>query len=389
MTLAKEIGRGDDFILFRELAPPRIPEVTVRRVVGYLVLMMLCASTVMGQSLSKIADLDVQFRKPLEESFKRFLDLPILEGRDAGDLAWDCLATAELARLGETKAIDKLHRLATQLAAKALPRPTGQLVWGPNSSANSKAECSAGGFKAFGHCNPASTGYSVQSGLAVACLAEAGELLKDERITGDARNGLKYWDAHMMGEVPGCEGCIYYRYDDASVDRGRYVRNVNLIMGYGAAVLATQGHAADAKRLAKGVVKADIWERAGGNRGYLGRLDPEWRSSTNEAQRIEYHSAFVALFSARIGEAINSADAIRHGVDVWRDWAKCANERCYTNTCAASGADATRCVESSTFVHCAFRRLDTTAADMCREVLIRSRGRTLGGAMTFSILSAQ
>ena len=305
----------------------------------------------------------------LNGSYDRLLKAPIAADRAASALAWDCLATAFLIQAGKS-GVTRLELIVNRLRAKGWMRGN-RLVWGPEPD---DKEC-GNGSKAFGHCNDPYTGYSFQSGMAIACLAEAAKILSDDGLRQEARRSLRYWDEFRL-PAP-CDGCVYYLFDDAPADADRYVRNANLFMGYAAAALGERA-------LAEGAVKADIWERQGGNFGYFGRLDPQY-----DPERTEYHAAFVALFSLRIGRSLRFDRAIMHGLNVWRDWAKCANERCYTNTCAKNGADSGRCWTSATFVHCAFRQLDLIAAESCKNVLAQTKTKTLNSTMTFAFLSAE
>ena len=268
----------------------------------------------------------------LRKSFDRFMHGSPEPGRSANALAEDCLGVTELMRAGAPDGMARLRTLVDALLAKVLHRASGVLAWGPNSSPAMETECGKGGIKAFGHCNPGDTAYSVQSGLAIACLSEAADLLHDPSLVERARSALHYWDAHSA-KVAGCGNCIYYWYDDDRADVKRYVRNINVIMGFGAASLAARHGDAVARSLAEATYNADKWELQRGNHGYLGRLDPQWVARRSEATRIEYHAPFVALFAARIRADLSLRDLGRHGHAVWREWATCDNAACRADDC--------------------------------------------------------
>ncbi len=335
-------------------------------------------------TIAAIADLPADAQTVLQASIRGFLrNSASLASRDAGDLGWDCLAAGSLADAGVPNAAQKLQAIADHLVLTAIPSKSGFAGWGyQGKSANS---CPDGGLDAFGDgtCNSRSTAYSFQTGLGIACLAKAGAIFKHNDYLAMAQDILNYWNSFSIPRTP-CPDCIYYWYSDNQNDRGRFVRNVNVFMGFGAAMLGSASGQRGDGAIADKVMRADLSESKSGNRGYLGVADPQWIAKKAEAaQNIENHAAAMAVLIDQVGAVVGSAAYRSHGKSVWEEWATCDNKRCQVAACNVYGGDATRCQATLTAAHCAFRRVDSRADSQCREYLSRAKS-----VSTFGIWSA-
>lgn len=295
-----------------------------------------------------------------------------MENRDAGDLGWDCLAVAALLEAGDKQAATKLRATAQLLADTAVGSKDAIKGW--RYEGKSRDSCPNGGLDAFGDgtCNAPDTVYSFQTGLGIACLAKAGALLGNKGFLTMAGQALSYWQQYTLAAVP-CTGCAYYLYSDDPNDSGRYVRNVNVFMAYGAAVLGAAAGDPAATQLASRAMRSELDERRAGNEGYLGRLDPQWKSKQADAsQNIENHAAAMAVLSDQIGVLLASKEIRDHALGVWEKWATCDNKRCRAATCKFWGGDASKCQATLTAAHCAFRKKSLLAGSQCSEYLSRA-----------------
>lgn len=302
-----------------------------------------------------------------------FLRAPVPPDRSVQNLGWDCMAAAALLESGQEDARPRLRALAAAIVALAVRDPQTRQARGWAAPLNSP-QCAAGGFDAFGDgsCNRPDTVYGFQSGLAIACLAQSGRLADDAEALRIAGEAMASWRSLQLPAASLCERCTYFATSDHANDTGRYVRNMSLFVAFGAAALARSTKDSDLAELAQRAWRADAEERRLGNRGYLGSLDAQWRSRPSERDRIEDHSAAVAIVVEQLGRWLGSAQAQDHAKVVWQDWATCDNERCRTAGCGYWAGDAARCQGTFTAVHCAFRQGDPGAASQCLTYLDKS-----------------
>lgn len=323
---------------------------------------------------SALGDLGPEAQAKVKAGLRSFLSRKDASpDRDAGDLGWDCMAAAELAQRGDPRGQEKLKEVVQALSEQAI-RANDQVIGWPYRG-KSVDSCKDGGLDAFGDgtCNKKDTVYSFQTGLAIACMAKAGNLLHAPEYTTEARQALDYWQKFTLPKTA-CGDCTYYLYSDDPNDRGRYVRNVNVFMAFGAATLGENAHDATATKRAQQAMRSEVEETHFGNQGYLGHLDPEWiKKKADATQNIENHAAAVALMSDLIGSDSHSQEAREHGMTVWHEWATCNNKRCAapTTSCSTWGGDAARCQATLTATHCAFRNRDPLAKSQCGEYLRR------------------
>ena len=322
--------------------------------------------------IAAIADLPSAEQGKVDASIKSFLNNKTpTANRDAGQLSWDCFAAIALYENGVNQAKQKLLSIAQQLADDAVR--AGDNVIGWRYEAKSGDTCPDGGLDAFGDgtCNGKNTVYSFQTGLGMACLAKAGALLGQKDYIAKASQILSYWQKYTLPKP--CDDCVYYLYSDNPNDQGRYVRNVNVFMAYGAAMLGKVSGDQNATNLARQSMRADMDERLNGNEGYLGRLDPEWKANREKgAQNIENHAAAMAVVTDLMGSLDDTREFHEHGLALWDKWANCDNSRCRATSCSVWGGDASKCQATLTAAHCAFRKTNSLANSQCDEYLSRA-----------------
>ncbi|MDD5177487.1 MAG: hypothetical protein PHQ05_13805 [Sterolibacterium sp.] len=322
-----------------------------------------------------IADLPEDASKIIERSVEGLLRRKKVDtNRSANDLGWDCLAANALLEAGDLRAKDKVQSIAKQMTkivarSKSNDSPTG---WVADIQ---DKRCEHGEYDAFGDgtCNSRETTYAFQTGLGIACLAKSSIALHDRSLLVVAKSVITRWQGFMMQNIP-CRGCVYYATSDNVNDKDRYVRNMNVFMAFAAASIGVATGEDEFYDIANRAILSDIDERQSGNRGYLGKLDPEWIGNpVHEADRIENHSAAIAVLSTAIGRMLGSNKVIDHGLGVWRDWARCDNKACRNLSCSYWAGNAEQCQATHTAAHCAFRLQDPLAASQCRAYLLRTR----------------
>ncbi|TCO80311.1 hypothetical protein EV699_11589 [Plasticicumulans lactativorans] len=322
-----------------------------------------------GDLAHATADLSSATQAKVSAAVDGFMRAVMKPERSANDLGWDCLAAAALADLGIKEAGSRLADIADEMLRDAVRstrtgRPIG---W---SSASSDRSCVSGESIAGSKpaCEGPTTVYAFQSGLGIACMARAGELMQRSDLLAAGREVMLYWSKLRLERVP-CKECIYFATSDSVADANRYIRNMNIFVAFGAAQLGKATHDDTLIKIALDSVRSDIWERDNGNRGYLGKLDPQWTSHAGEAERIENHSASVALLLAEIARLSDVLEVKQQALSVWRDWATCDNKRCQTTGCKYWAGDPSRCQSSATSAHCAFRSRDSFAKFQCEKFL--------------------
>lgn len=322
-----------------------------------------------GDLAHATADLSSGAQSKVSAAVGGFMRAVMKPERSANGLGWDCLAAAALADLGIEEVGGRLADIADEMLRYAVrSTQTGRPIgW---SSAISDRPC-VGDESIAGNrpaCEGPATVYAFQSGLGIACMARAGELMQRSDLLAAGRDVMLYWNRLRLERVP-CKECIYFATSDSVVDADRYIRNMNIFVAFGSAQLGKATHDDALVKIALDSVSSDIWERDNGNRGYLGKLDPQWASRAGEAERIENHSASVALLLAEIARLSDKLEVKQQALSVWRDWATCDNKRCQTAGCKYWAGDPNQCQSSATSVHCTFRSRDSFAKFQCEKFL--------------------
>jgi hypothetical protein len=207
-----------------------------------------------------------------------------------------------------------------------------------------------------GTCNEANTEYMFETGLATMCLARAYLVTGERRFLQVAEQALESsWNLGVHPDA--CPECFYYWYSYHPNDRGRFVRNTNALMGASAAwVWKADGNPRYRKR-AEEIAAAEIREGAGGNYGYFGLDDPQYkRDYAKESQRMENHIPWITKSMLDIGRILGNSRTRGQGNGVQRAWQECRGSSwTCTASCEAYAADPKRCRESVTGSPCFFK----------------------------------
>ena len=330
---------------------------------------LLSAPSFAASLADTIADLSPPAQQKVTAAVRRFLRGKLAQGRSANDLGWDCQAAIALTELGVEGAKERLAGIAEALdAGRTRSARNGKTIGWPQSGAQKTCVPARPGAKVSAACEGPSTIYAFQSGLGIACLARAGSLLGRLEWTATAGEAMVYWNRHHIAKAP-CQGCVYFATSDSAADEDRYIRNMNIFLAFGASELGRATQDPRQFETARQAARADIWERDGGNRGYLGKLDPLWTSRAGESDRIENHSASMALLLKVIGATLADRAIARQAETVWRDWASCDNKRCLTAGCAYWAGNAQQCKATATAAHCGFRTEHRAAREQCETLI--------------------
>ena len=270
------------------------------------------------------------------------------EARSPNALAMDALLAAEGLRRGDQRFASLLRGATDLLQRSAVPVENG-LAWGRGTVQR-----------------PSPTVYSFQSGLAIAALARAAEVTKHGELLDAAEASARYWRFRAV-VPPDCPNCIYFPSGAGPGEVSRLVRNMNVLMGLGEAAIASASRSSF--DYSDRVVAAELAERRAENRGYLSRFEPLWRERHGEADRIENHAIAVALGLLGIFRLSGNKDALDLAVWNFVSWAECRNTRCTENSCSYWGGDPSRCTETATFAHCAFRQQVAAARERCERAI--------------------
>lgn len=269
--------------------------------------------------------------------------------------AQDCLGAMALYRAGERMALARAVADADRLLSLRAQDSTGRSGW-PYVQALTPAaqKCGvAGSLDAFGDgtCNPSETPYMIQTGYAVACLAQVAQITHDRRYLAPAITAIEEsWSLGVDNAT--CPGSFDYRYSYHDNDMGRFVRNTNAIMGVGLIWLFDVTANPKYRQRALAIARAEHCEIQAGNLGYFGKADPRYRAAPRtEARRIENHIVhqvkFLQLVAAKFGEP----DAQQDARDLLNAFLTCAEPHCRPNNCA-SWAVPTECRSSQTIAPC-------------------------------------
>lgn len=350
------------------------------------------ASATTDRLARAISDLPGPSQTKVVESATRFLRARSAANQSVNTLGWDCMAANALYGLGVDGAKARLVDVALRLEAAVVrsTRSGKPIGWPAQSEANTVCSPRTGtGSSDPMACEGSEAVFAFQTGLGLACLAKANTILGRPALLETASQVMSYWSSLKMPVRP-CMGCIYFATSDSFQHEQRYIRNMNLFMGYGIAVLAKNSNNSALRDIAYEVLEADIWEQTGGNAGYLGKLDSIWQTRKNEDRRIENHAASVALLAYAFQEFLPDnlkSKALIHASKVYGEWANCNESRCQSLGCKYWASDSSRCFETVTSVHCVFRSTVESAAGECIKYI--TGVPVVGGYGLWAILGAK
>lgn len=291
-----------------------------------------------------------------------------------GSVALDCLATIALVPDYGEPAIRALRRRADVLVGTADMNHDGQVGWyfDPETT---RVACDGPGTSPSlvkGVCNPRFTKYTYQTALAATCLAKSARLLRDQRYLTVAIQAIQdSWEMGTAGTV--CPDCFYYWYSYVAAERGRYIRNVNALMGMAVASLFSATGEERFKTRASAVARSERREIVAGNRGYFG-IDDETQKKNPalEKQRVENHVPLVAKGLLEIGTATGNAQTIHDAEAVMRTWLFCEGTFC-DRSCDYV-ASRPECKRSVTVTPCFFVQLGEPFIKACQAAALQTGG---------------
>lgn len=340
--------------------------------ISVLIAILLATSASRATELDDaLLDLSPSAKIKLQTSIQSFLKLDVKPDRSANDLGWDCLAAISLIDRGVVGAQRRLSDISVRLLSNAVRDSNTKKILGWSAASPEMSTCQVSDASAVStkpNCEGNKTTFAFQTGLGIACLSRAGEILKQTEYIEASRDAMSYWK-RLIQPIRPCPQCIYFATSDSAKHDERYIRNMNLFMSYGAAELGSILGSFELKELSKRSAQSDVWERDNGNKGYLSRLDPLWQAKASESDRIENHSAAVALLLRELGIKFNDPTFLSKAVVVYKDWATCDNERCKVSGCKYWAGNPFTCQATLTATHCAFRDVDEMARMNCEKFL--------------------
>lgn len=269
--------------------------------------------------------------------------------------AYDCLANLSLHSKGLPNALRKAIIDAEIVIALESNDANDRHGWSYVAKNTEKTKrCGlAGALDAFGDgtCNPPNTPYMIQTGYVLGCLAQLYIVTKEEKYLEIATKVAS--DSWMLGhELSECKECFYYWYSYHPNDIGRYVRNTNLIMGFGIAWLYAATGDIKYRDRALAIGAAEHREIVAGNFGYFGIDDPKYKLNRKfEAERIENHVVHQVKALKDIGILLKNDQAIADSRVMLDAFLHCQNERCRPDNCKAWAAPLS-CKTTATIAPC-------------------------------------
>lgn len=249
--------------------------------------------------------------RPLDEWEALFQDkfVPNTTLTEPASASYHCLATASALRRARAGAsfspafVAKLEA-ATKASAGALVASAS--TWGGDGWGLDAA------WDAFGDgtTNPATTVYAFQTGLAIWCLAEAGDVLGDAGMKALAKKAMDAYRASAFvaygkGYPIDCTSCGYFWYSRSKSDVGRYVKNTNVEMAVAALVVDRRQGDATNKAVGAQAAASHYGEIVSySNYGYLGRYDASYVAG---ASLFDDHNSFEVYLLFRAGQLLANA----------------------------------------------------------------------------------
>jgi hypothetical protein len=257
------------------------------------------------------ADAPADVGRPLDEWETLFQEtfVPSTTLTEPASASYHCLATASAlrrARAGASFTPAFVAKLEAATKASAAALAASASTWGGDGWGLDKA------WDAFGDgtTNPATTVYAFQTGLAIWCLAEAGDVLADASMKALAKKAMDAYRttafvAYGKGYPIDCTSCGYFWYSRSKSDVGRYVKNTNVEMAVAALVVdRRQGDPANRAVGAEAAAShyGEIVSYA--NYGYLGRYDASYVAG---ASLFDDHNSFEVYLLFRAGQLLGNA----------------------------------------------------------------------------------
>lgn len=199
-----------------------------------------------------------------------------------------------------------------------------------------------GSIDAFGDgsCNPPDTPYMIQTGYAMACLANVGRLATIPRFVAAARKAATdSWELGVDGSP--CAGGFEYWYSYHPNDHGRFVRNINAVMGMGLIAVYEATGESQFRDRAKSIARAEHCELQAGNFGYFGVMDPKYKNSpAKEARRIENHILHQVKFLQLAEGKLKIQESGKDAQILLNEFLTCTEPQCKPDNCQVWGVGA-------------------------------------------------
>lgn len=278
-----------------------------------------------------------------ERSPPRFVQVPGLDAApEPNNSLWfaqDCLGSMALYRSGSQLALARAQADADQLLALRSADSMGRRGWPYVQALTAAAKkCGIpGALDAFGDgtCNPPETPYMIDTGYAVACLAQVAAVTAERRYLLSAIEAVSdSWELGVTGAT--CPGSFDYWYSYHPNDFGRFVRNVNAIMGVGLTWLYDATGDVKYRNRALAIARTEHCEISAGNYGYFGIADRRYGSDPKlESRRIENHIPHQVKFLQLVAAKFNEPAAQSDAKALLEAFLTCTEPHCRPNNCAA------------------------------------------------------
>lgn len=180
--------------------------------------------------------------------------------------------------------------------------------------------------------NPAHTEYAFQTPIVIYCLADAYEATSDDDYLVSSSWAINHFGAFGTTNVSSsCSNCYYYWYSHSPYDKGRFVKNTNVLMGLGIARWAKIRNNSVYLNRANQIYNAEKWEiDTKKNFAYLGMSDPKYKLRRDSHIWTEIFFADEAASLLGKTDNVNMLNALRN--DFWA----CA-EACNASTSTTYG----------------------------------------------------
>lgn len=230
---------------------------------------------------------------PLSQELKvPGINLHVPNEMDPLALAYDCLMSLALQVQGVPGALERAIKSGEHLVRVMSIDKAGKAGWSyTRLPTKASSKCGKpGSLDAFsdGTCNPPETPYMIQTGYAMAALAQLTLVTGEKRFLDSAVKAAE--DSWNFGIVPkGCSDCFFYWYSYHPNDYGRYVRNTNLIMALGLAWLYVATGNESYRERVLAITRDEVYEVRLGNFGYYGVNDRRYPTNLASNDRHVVH----------------------------------------------------------------------------------------------------
>lgn len=294
-------------------------------------------------------------------------------GRSINSLSQDCLMFVAGERYFGQASINKAVQIARVIASRSDEDQDGELGWGMNLD-ESRTKCPIGAWTSVdgASCHRVGMPFTYHTGLAITCLARTAVASGDQGLLDVATKAALHSMQYGSQDTP-CKGCFTYWRTYGGPDKGRYIRNMNAVMGMG---LAWLYHATGDERFhdrAIAVLKAEKWEMENGNRGYFSIADEKFRRDPKtESERTENHLPLVAKSVLDMALLLNEPSAINDAITMMRQWMNCTNTQCENASCTSWSGNLSKCKIEYNLYSCWLKNHSAEAKRHCMDAMAQT-----------------